>query len=313
MPACRNAALLLLLAIVRLIATAADTPLPLPQYIGQLEGLQRRVTSATDSNDVSSIARQLPEQWLVDADDRNFTVSSEGIRQTLLNYAEKRTPANLAAITSNLDLLVSNAHSMQSATNDTGRERDKLQEILARREFRSVKGQSWYDRWKRAVQRWLADLLERMVGSSAFPVVSRVVIWGLLVTAILVAIVFVIRTYRQSNIYPVFAAPTGTVVSKRWRDWQAEAQAAAEQGRWRDAVHLSYWAAIIFLESQGLWRPDPARTPREYLRLLPAGNQHCDSLRQLTRSFERVWYGTDTATAETFSGTRVLLERLGCH
>lgn len=312
MRALRDLTVLLLFGLAHSMAAAGDAPLSLSQYIDQLAQLQQAVTSAPDNNAVLSIAQQLPEQWLVEADGHSFAVPAEDTRQALRDYAGHDTPANFAIINSQLDLLLSNARAMQLEKLNTGAERVKFQEILSRHEFRNVKGESWYDRWKRAAQHWLADMFRRMVGSSNFPVVSRILIWALLAAAVLVAVFWVIRIYRQGNIYPALAGSLEIPFIRPWRDWQAQAQAAAEQGRWRDAVHFSYWAGIIFLEAQGLWRPDPSRTPREYLRLLPPGNQHRDPLRQLTRSFELVWYGTDAATAETFAGARALLERLGC-
>jgi hypothetical protein len=232
------------------------------------------------------------------------------LRQALNEYAKQRTSANLAAITSQLDLLMRDARAMQSAKVSEQPERDKLAEILSRREFHT--GESWYDRWKRTAQRWLAQLLERILLSSAFPVVSRIVIWGLLALPVAVAAFWVVRNYRQSNIYTKFSGSPDAVSAKPWRDWQAEAQLAAQEGRWRDAIHLSYWAGISFLEGQGLWRPDRARTPREYLRLLPTSDAHRDPLQKLTHSFEQVWYGSDLATAETFAGASALLEQMGC-
>jgi hypothetical protein len=79
--------------------------------------------------------------------------------------------------------------------------------------------------------------------------------------------------------------------AKRWQLWLEEARAAARAGDYRHAVHLAYWAAISKLESRGSWRPDSARTPREYLRLLPKGSQFKTPLADITGSFERAWYG----------------------
>jgi len=76
--------------------------------------------------------------------------------------------------------------------------------------------------------------------------------------------------------------------------------------------HLGYWCGISFLEGQGLWRPDVARTPREYLRLLSPTDTNRDTLRLLTRSFEVVWYGTQEADANAFSDTLTQLEKMGC-
>lgn len=287
-------------------------PLTLPQYLEALHQLRQAVVSASDNATAMSIVQKLPTEWRVAADGRVFITSSDGLRKALNDYGKQRTPGNLATITSQLDLLVKDACGMQSTKTSASAERDKLAEILSRSEFRKVSGESWYDRWKRTAQRWLSQLLDRILLSSAFPVVSRIVIWGLLAVAVAVAAFWVIRNYRQSNIYTKFSGSPHTVSAKPWRDWQAEAQAAAREGRWRDAVHLSYWAGISFLEGQGLWHPDLARTPREYLRLLPPGDVHRDPLQRLTRSFEQVWYGTDVATADTFAGASVFLEQMGC-
>ena len=92
----------------------------------------------------------------------------------------------------------------------------------------------------------------------------------------------------------------------------SEAQEAAASGLWREAVHLAYWAGISFLEEGSAWRPDKARTPREYLRLLPAASEHRSALSALTRQLEVTWYGNDPAGPDTFSETVTLLENLGC-
>ena len=107
--------------------------------------------------------------------------------------------------------------------------------------------------------------------------------------------------------------PTDLPVSaKEWAIWLAEARAAAAKGEWRDAIHLAYWAGISFLERQGFWKPDRARTPREYLRLLSASSEHRETLAALTRIFELAWYAKRGAGEADFSRTLAELEKLGC-
>jgi hypothetical protein len=305
--------LLLVLAGPALAAAPAQKVLSLPQYIEALQQLRQSLSASADTNAVASARESLPSEWQVEAAGHTFEISTGEISEALRDYEKERTSNKLAAVTSQLDLLLSNARAMQSAKADSSAERAKLADILSRGEFDNVRGESWYDRLKQAAQRWLFNLLQRIVTSSAFPVVGRVVIWALVALAVVAAAFWVVRNYRQGNVYTQLTGSPDVFSAKPWRDWQAEAQAAAQAGRWRDAVHLSYWAAISYLEAQGLWRPDLARTPREYLKLLPEGDSHRDPLQALTRSFEKVWYGTDTATADTFAGTSELLERLGCH
>ena len=60
-----------------------------------------------------------------------------------------------------------------------------------------------------------------------------------------------------------------------------------------------------------MWKPDRARTPREYLRLLGA-NEYRETLTALTRIFELAWYAKRDASEKTFSETLQELEKLGC-
>jgi hypothetical protein len=78
-------------------------------------------------------------------------------------------------------------------------------------------------------------------------------------------------------------------------------------------VHLAYWAGISFLETQGKWHSDSARTPREYLRLIQSSGAHHAPLSALTHQMEIVWYGRAEAGPEAFSEALKHLEDLGCH
>jgi hypothetical protein len=55
---------------------------------------------------------------------------------------------------------------------------------------------------------------------------------------------------------------------------------------------------------------DPARTHREYVRLLPIGSLHRAGLVAITNCFERVWYGHAPASAEDYEAMLTELEAL---
>ena len=97
---------------------------------------------------------------------------------------------------------------------------------------------------------------------------------------------------------------------RNWERLREEADEAAQQQRWRDAVRGYYWATIARFESRGQWPADRARTPREYLRLVLPGHPKHDDLRLLTRRFESCWYGSETATQPDCDAARQLFERL---
>ena len=130
--------------------------------------------------------------------------------------------------------------------------------------------------------------------------------------ALLAVAYWMYRTIRNNAGVEAIVPLSLSVSSKGWKLWMKEARMAAESGNWRDAIHLGYWCGISFLEAQELWRPDTARTPREYLRLLPSASEHRQTLGTLTRTFELVWYGTQEADANAFSETLTQLEKLGC-
>jgi len=111
---------------------------------------------------------------------------------------------------------------------------------------------------------------------------------------------------------PNFGLPPDRPSALPWQTWLQRAREAAGDGNYRGAIHLIYWSAISWLESQGAWIPDRARTPREYLRLLPAQAPQRHRLYALTQRFEPVWYGGRPASAADFDAMLQELEELGC-
>jgi hypothetical protein len=60
-----------------------------------------------------------------------------------------------------------------------------------------------------------------------------------------------------------------------------------------------------------LWPADRARTPREYLGLLGGNDPRKPTLTELTRSFERTWYGGRQAAAVDFDTAMAQAAELG--
>lgn len=311
-----RSSLTILCAVVFLLAAghnaAGSTPLSMAEYVRDLQQLRQALNSDANSAQTEQLASTLPGEWMIDAQGRSFTVPTTSVVTGLLDYAAKPDPAKLDAIRGEVDLLLSDAVAMGAAQADSGGDRLRLGEILARAEFRRVHGETWFDRLKRQAKQLLARLFGRLLTSSAFPVASRIVVWSLVVLAVALLGWWLVRAYRESNVYTKISGVPGAISERPWRDWKAEALLAAQQERWRDAIHLYYWAAISFLEEQGLWRPDRGRTPREYLRLLPRGDSHSVELAKLTRSFEAVWYGDEPANEQKALAARELLESVGC-
>jgi hypothetical protein len=145
-------------------------------------------------------------------------------------------------------------------------------------------------------RRWLGLLLE----------------WGFVALACLGFAYWCVRQARRARGLQAEKAShaESAPAMRNWERLRQEAEQAAQQQRWRDAVRGYYWATIARFESRGQWPADQARTPREYLRLILSGHPKHDDLRLLTYRFEACWYGSDTATQLDCDTARQLFERL---
>lgn len=307
---CFIIAALLLCSVLR----PQESQLSLSRYIEELEYLQGALNAPQPgSANLRAITGGLPPAWAVRTDSQTFLVSSAELTKYLQEY--QRDPRKTASLTNAVRLvamLLADAKAMDASAVDAHAEQQRLDRILARNEFYSALHESWWERLKQEARFLFFRLLQGLLGSSDFPVIGRVLVWAIAALAISLIGWRAIRSYLRSEEFAYFSSATDAVSAKPWHQWQAEAKGAADQGRWRDAIHFSYWAAISFLEGEGLWRPDRARTPREYLRLLPRGDLHRDSLSELTQEFEKTWYGSEVATIDQFHAFDAILGRLGC-
>jgi hypothetical protein len=286
----------------------ANSPLTLPQYVAELQRVSAALEDTRHPEQAAELARSIPEAWSVEANGASFSVSTSELKGEIA----LGTPASWQRAHRRLALMREEASGFDQSRFDSATERSVLNGILARREFSQVRGPNWMDRLRQRAVEIIVRMLERLFGSSAFPTVTRIVVWVLVGAAVAVLAVMAFRLIRRGARWDSVVPSMAPVKFKDSRAWLAEARAAAERGDWREAIHRAYWAAISFLELQGLWRPDRARTPREYLRLLPASSPHHPALAALTRRFEVVWYGYQAAGEEFFRQSMADLENLGC-
>ena len=314
--------LLLVPAISRADSTGVVVLTP-AEYRAQLTNM----LSATLPLDSSGSAippafHQLPMSWHVRADQREFDISTEGLQRDIRRYEKDRTADNALAVRARLLSLRRDIDGFEKPPADVSADRAKMNAILAQPEFGSH-NPGWLDRINKRIEAFLIRLrdgvlsfllriLRRLFGWSAIPTVSKFVVYALIGAALLALIYIGYRTIWRGRDDTEIVPRDLPVSAKEWAIWLAEARAAAAKGEWRDAIHLAYWAGISFLERLGFWKPDRARTPREYLRLLSASSEHRDTLAALTRIFELAWYAKRDASEVTFSQTLAELEKLGC-
>jgi heme exporter protein D len=306
-------------------AHAADAPqeepvfalsprqLSLSEYASELDRLSTLANQGLNDKAAAQTAiDDLRGNWIVDADNQSFTINTGWLIDQFEKLQQNPTESVRDGILERLNGMKKDAQAFQQPPADTSDARAKLTQILARGEFHQVHGATWWDRLKFRIWMWIYRLLSHFFGSSSAPMVGRFFVWTLVAIAVLALTYFVFRTIRQNARLETIMPEVLPVSARQWRLWMKDARAAAAKGMWRDAVHLAYWSGISFLEESGAWRPDQARTPREYLRLLPADSQHRSALSTLTRRLEVTWYGNETAGPETFNETLSHLEELGC-
>jgi hypothetical protein len=255
----------------------------------------------------------LPQNWRVHTEEQDFTISAEGLRQDVHKFTQEGDFSSANAIRSRIQSLRDDLDGFEKYPHDVSSSREHLTAILARREFRDVRGPTFLDR---LAQRFLA-LIVRMLGllfrSSAIPTVSEFLVYGLIALAVLTLGFLAYRQIRSSNEQENVVPANLLVSAKSWLVWLGEARSAAAHSNWREAIHLAYWSGISFLEHQGTWRPDRARTPREYLSLMVTSSEQREALAALTQIFELTWYAKRKADARIFAQMMQELERLGCH
>ena len=285
----------------------------LQQYISELDELSTLATKAVNDNSAAQAAlNNFRGDWVVTDSGQSFTIPTGWLTDQFEKLQKDPTAALRDAVLERLSVMKANAQAFQQSPSEATTAHGALTKILARSEFHQVHGATWWDRLKYRIELWIFRQLSRFFGSSSAPVVGHILVWALVGLAVLALAYFLLRTMRQNVRLESIMPEVLPVSAKQWRVWMKEAHAAAAQARWRDAVHLAYWAGISFLEESGMWRPDQARTPREYLRLLPADSEHRSALKNMTRRLEVTWYGNETAGPETFSETVANLEALGC-
>jgi hypothetical protein len=262
--------------------------------------------------------REVHYGWLRDLLDRAGKKGEVAAANSGPIQVTKSTPVSVDGLLTQAHQRLSEDWKQASTAVESGpgydAERKSLNAILARKEYQGVSESSARERFLEWLGNWLDDALRKLIGYGSRSPWIIFVLRGLLLGAVLFGLVWaLIRIERRSRIKlsPEPLTVPGAPSAREWQLWLADAHSMAEQSLWREAIHFLYWAAIARLESRRLWPADRARTPREYLRLLPATDPRLADLTTLTRSFERTWYGGRDAGPSDFKAAEKLAAELG--
>jgi hypothetical protein len=87
-------------------------------------------------------------------------------------------------------------------------------------------------------------------------------------------------------------------LSREQDEWEAYASELARAGRLREAIRAWYHAVLVALFRSGRLQHRKGRTNWEYVARLPAETAWRPELIELTRRFDREWYGRERSSPE---------------
>ena len=311
-------ALLLALVWAYAVRTAHAESVSVAEYRQQVRDLAAKMAALKDHPEqaAKSVA-EIPDQITVTTGAGEITVNYKNLKDDLAAYSraeQEKRPALLSKIQNYVEALGSAADAYEQSATDLPSARARLEQILSRHEFNKVKGPSAKDTFLSKVYRWLSRMLNKLsLGKGSRFDFLQLFIYLLVGAAVTILLLWTLRRLRR----PHEESPQREVIpfspsARSWRAWLADARSLAQQQDWRNAIHMAYWAGISYLEEHGAWKPNRARTPREYLRLIGARAAQYPVLAALTRKLELVWYGYGTARQADFEETLGQLEQLGC-
>ena len=210
----------------------------------------------------------------------------------------KRRAEFLPAAATRLREQIAEIDASPASTSLTARQQSQRTSVLDRREFRTVQEYSLVER----LSAWLSDQFARLFGGfsrlgKAVPWLGTAVQWGALMLAASLLALWVYRALDRQRVAlgKLHGDASAAARQAESRVWARQAEAHAERGEWREAVHALYWASIVILEDRRTLRRSGTRTPREALRLIDPASHLRAPLQAQTSDFERIWYGMKPA------------------
>jgi hypothetical protein len=300
---------------------AATPTLTLTAYLQELDRWSAQLTQAgTRPQDLAALRRELPPQWRVSAGAAPVEVSTEWLRYGLVE-AEKNPKTSAKFINhllTHLQAMRGEAEALADMRTDLdGSAPAKLHKILARPEFRRVEGPSWLDRKIKSfvarLYKLLEELSDKLAGHERIQKSFRLIPWILLIAGCGVLLVWMtLRFLKRAPRHSLHLQFQEAIPERSWERIRQQAREAAARNEFREAIRLAYLAALHRLADLKLWKVDPTRTHREYLRLVRQEQIEHEPLALLTRQFELACYSAHPVTQGDFDTAVSQLERLGC-
>ena len=287
------------------------------ELVAELDRLSVEVAAIGRAADAPAAAARIPGVWRVLDGDERVDVSTRWL-VAALEAAPAQPDAWTGTRVQLLRRLAGMRDEVAAAGGATGAQtrvqaRSAVEAILARREFQQSAASRWRERLQERIGKWFEDLWARLTGGRGTARSAALVFaWGAALAALIGLGFWLARTIADRPRGAALGLAGASTVRPRARELALRAVEAARLGHTRDAIRCAYAAALVRLEEQGVWHVDDARTPREYLPMLPTSDSRYSVMLDLTRRFEQLWYGNRAAADDDARRLTDHLEALGC-
>jgi hypothetical protein len=173
--------------------------------------------------------------------------------------------------------------------------------------------------WRRFVG-WLSRLIRHLLNgeggrTSAFRLRSVVILAVLLALAMLGLMIQAWRRRRlvvaaAPAVAPQAVARDEDPLSRAAGRWESYAQELTAAGRFREAIRAWYHAVLVTLYEGGILHFRKGRTNWEYIAAISPGMPWRADLIEITRHFEREWYGRERSSAAALATSQEMAHRL---
>ena len=154
---------------------------------------------------------------------------------------------------------------------------------------------------------WLLDLLPRRMAVDGGSPVSRWIVFAIVGAILLIVVLLAINVLRRSraaaNDDVETSAPLGSradddPLSRGATEWERYAAQLAAAGKFREAIRAWYHAVLVTCYAAGILHFRKGRTNWEYVASLGPSLEWRPEMIELTRRFEREWYGSLHSTPD---------------
>lgn len=156
---------------------------------------------------------------------------------------------------------------------------------------------------------WLLDLLPRprIPGAAGASALTRWITFGVVAIILLLVLVLAFNVLRRSRAASGETVETSTPLGSRAdedplsrgaTEWERYAVQLAAAGKFREAIRAWYHAVLVTCYAAGILHFRKGRTNWEYVASLGPSLEWRPDMIELTRRFEREWYGSLHSTPD---------------